>query len=142
MRLVRINERLAVSEQISPRNIAPLARAGYTAIINNRPDREALLQPGADAIAAAASREGLACIHLPVTGPDITEETVRAFQQALAASSGPVLAFCRTGARSLILWAIGEVLDGRMRKEDLIPFGAERGFDLSRAVDWLTAHGR
>lgn len=139
---VTINERFAVCGQIGPKDVPELARAGYATIVNNRPDGEALFQPDAAAIAAAAARAAVESVHIPVSGPDITEATVRAFQQTLAESRGPALAFCRSGSRSLILWAIGEVLDGRMAREDLIPFGSERGFDLSRAVDWLTENGR
>lgn len=142
MKLVRISERFSVSEQINPEDVEGLARAGYVAVVNNRPDCEADCQPPASAIAAAAADAGLSSTHIPVRGPDITEETVRAFQQAVAGSSGPVLAFCRSGTRSLTLWSIGEVLDERMAKSDLIPFGAERGFDLSGAVAWLAANGR
>ena len=141
MKRVWITEALAVGEQIRPEDVETLAAAGFAAIVNNRPDGEAPCQPEAGAIATAARRAGLASIHLPVVGADIGEDTVRAFQRALAASRGPVLAFCRSGTRSLTLWAIGEVLDGRMAKCDLVPFGAERGFDLSAAVGWLTTRG-
>lgn len=135
---VAINERFAVCGQIRPKDVPDLARAGYAAIVNNRPDGEVFLQPSGSAISAAAAQAKIDSFHIPVTGPDITEGKVRMLQKVLADSRGPVLAFCRSGSRSLILWAIGEVLDGRMTKEELVPFGAERGFDLSRAVGWLT----
>lgn len=141
MKPVRIDERFSVCGQISPRDVEGLARAGYTTVIINRPDCESFCQPKASAIASAAADAGLGCAHIPVRGPDITEQTVRTFQKTLAESAGPVLAFCASGTRSLCLWAIGEVLDGRMAKADLIRFGADRGFDLSGAVAWLTAHG-
>ncbi|MGB3389026.1 MAG: TIGR01244 family sulfur transferase [Pseudaminobacter sp.] len=142
MKPVQIDERLAVCGQISPQDISGLAQAGYTTIVNNRPDGEGFLQPTASAIADAAGKAGLRSAHLPVRGPDITEQLVRDFQKTLAESAGPVVAFCRSGTRSLTLWAIGEVLDGRMAKADLMQFGARHGFDLSGGVAWLATHGR
>lgn len=138
---VAINERFAICGQIRPKDIPELARAGYTAIVNNRPDGEVFLQPNAAAIAKAAALAKIDSVHIPISGPDITEEKVRILQKALADSRGPVLAFCRSGSRSLNLWAIGEVLDGRMKKDDIIPFGVARGFDLSRAAGWLADKG-
>lgn len=141
MKPVIITERFAVSGQIRIKDIPELAQAGYTAIVNNRPDGEVFLQPSAKAISTAAAQAKIDSFHLPVAGPDISEAKVRMLQKVLADSRGPVLAFCRSGSRSLILWSIGEVLDGRMTKENLTSFGAERGFDLSRAVGWLTVNG-
>src|SRR5690606_10504343 len=142
MKPVQIDERLAVCGQISPQDISGLAQAGYATIVNNRPDGEGFLQPTASAIADAAEKAGLRSAHLPVRGPDMTEQLVRDFQKTLAESAGPVVAFCRSGTRSLTLWAIGEVLDGRMAKTDLMQFGARHGFDLSGGVAWLATHGR
>lgn len=139
---VMIDERLSVCGQIGAKDVAMIAASGFTALINNRPDGESFGQPKASAIAEAAANAGLRCAHIPVRGRDITEESVRQFRQTLADSDGPVLAFCRSGARSLTLWAIGQVLDGRMTEDDLIRYGAERGFDLSTAVAWITANGR
>ncbi|WP_246727815.1 TIGR01244 family sulfur transferase [Chelativorans sp. Marseille-P2723] len=107
MKPVQIDERLAVCGQISPQDISGLAQAGYATIVNNRPDGEGFLQPTASAIADAAEKAGLRSAHLPVRGPDITEQLVRDFQKTLAESAGPVVAFCRSGTRSLTLWAIG-----------------------------------
>lgn len=141
MKPVAISERFAVCGQIRPKDIPELARAGYTAIINNRPDGEVFLQPNAAAIAAAAALAKIDSVHIPISGTDITEDKVRILQKMLADSRGRVLAFCRSGSRSLNLWAIGEVLDGRMKKDDVIPFGAAHGFDLTRAVGWLAENG-
>lgn len=141
MKPVRIDERFSVCGQIKPGDVDGLARAGYTTIIINRPDGEGFLQPKASAISAAATDAGLNCVHIPMRGLGIDEDTIRTFQKTLAESAGPVLAFCASGTRSLSLWAISQVLDGRMAKGDLVRFGIDRGFDLSGAVAWLTAHG-
>ena len=53
-----------------------------------------------------------------------------------------MLAHCKTGTRSATLYIIGEVLGGRMRKDEVTPLGERLGLDLSGAVKWLDAHGR
>jgi glyoxylase-like metal-dependent hydrolase (beta-lactamase superfamily II) len=52
-------------------------------------------------------------------------------------ADGPVYAHCKGGTRVLTLYVLGEVLDGRMRREEVEAFGKARGFDLSRAARWL-----
>ena len=141
MKPVRINENLSVSAQISAPEVAESAALGFTGVINNRPDNEEPGQPASDTMKSAATEAGLAYAHIPVRGPAITEATVRTFQAALAESEGPVLAYCRSGTRSLTLWTLGEVLDGRMAKDDVVPFGIKHGFDLTGALAWLNAHG-
>ena len=141
MEPIRIDKQLWVCGQINPKDVEALASAGFTALINNRPDCEDFCQPRANAIAKAAAQAGLASDYIPVRSPNIAEETVRAFQRAIAASSGPVLAFCRSGTRSLTLWVIGEVLDGRLSKREAAAFGEKLGLELSDAVAWLNARG-
>ncbi len=141
MKPVRINDRLSICEQLSTSDVSAAAASGIRVLINNRPDGEDFGQPRASEIAEAAAQAGLASAHIPLRAAEITEGAVRAFQCVLAENDGQVLAFCRSGTRSLTLWALGEVLDGRMAKDDVIRFGRERGFDLSGVVTWLGANG-
>ncbi|HET9963708.1 MAG TPA: sulfur transferase domain-containing protein, partial [Nitrospiraceae bacterium] len=99
-------------------------------------------QPSAAENRLLAEGEQLAYTHIPVTSGQISEGQVRAFQGALSNAEGPVLAHCKTGTRSALLYAIGEVLDGRMARDEVVPFGRSIGLDLSGAVTWLDAHGR
>lgn len=142
MKRISIDEKFSVSGQPSLAEIEGLGRAGVALLINNRPDGEEPGQPGSAAERAAAQAAGLAYLDLPVTGPTITREAVERFRAAVAAAEGPVVAHCRSGTRSLTLWAIGAVLAGDLRREDLPDFGARHGFDLSGAVRWLDANGQ
>lgn len=134
---VRINEKLAVSKQPELASFSKFAADGFKGIVNNRPDGEDAAQPGSAAEKAAADKASLAYAHVPVTSAAITEADVRSFQKALAAVDGPVLAHCKGGTRSLTLWVLGEVLDGRMRTDQVRAFGKQRGFDLRGAEAWL-----
>jgi uncharacterized protein (TIGR01244 family) len=140
MPITKVTDKLSVSPQPDPGAFKDFARQGFTALINNRPDGEELAQPGSAAEQKGAAAAGLAYHHIPVTGPTLTADDVRAFQAAVAASPGPVLAHCKSGTRSLTLYALGEVLDGRMPAEGLRAFGKALGFDLRGAEAWLAGH--
>ncbi len=136
MSAVKITDRLTVASQPDIGSIADLAK-DYAALINLRPDGEEATQPGNSAEHAAATDAKLGYAFLPVTGSTITEADIRAFQHAMNSADGPVYAHCKGGTRVLTLYALGEVLDGRMRREEVEAFGKARGYDLSGAVRLL-----
>jgi len=138
----RISDTLTIGPQLTADDIRHAKTKGFAAIINNRPDGEEPDQPSAAENGMAAAKERLGYSHIPVVPGQVSEGQVRAFQRALSEAGGPVLAHCKTGARSAMLYAIGEVLDGRMRKDDVAPLGQSLGLDLSGAVKWLDGHGR
>lgn len=80
-------------------------------IINNRFDREEPAQPASAAEEDAARAAGLAYVHIPVTSTDMTDEIVWRFKNAIDHAPGPVLAHCRSGARSFYLWLLSTALD-------------------------------
>lgn len=140
MRLTRIDDTLSVASQPTLSEIEALKDGGATALINNRPDGEEPGLPGTAAEAEAARAAGLAYHHIPVTGPTLGRAEIDAFRAAVRAAPGPVVAHCRSGTRSLTLHVLGEVLDGRLRRDEVAAFGTRHGFDLSGAVAWLDAN--
>ncbi|MFN3320084.1 MAG: bifunctional sulfur transferase/dioxygenase Blh [Allorhizobium sp.] len=137
MPALKITDNLSVSGQPEPTAFRDFAGQGFAAVVNVRPDDEEPGQPGNAAEAAAARAVGLGYAFIPVTGPAITTADIRAFQKALSDAGGPVFAHCKSGTRALTLHTLGEVLDGRMRREDVECFGKGFGFDLSGAARWL-----
>lgn len=137
MKLTKINERLTVTGQIDPANFADLAREGFKAIINLRPDGEDTDQPGNAVEKQAAQAAGVAYSFIPVTAATITEADIRAFQCAVNGADGPVVAHCKGAGRALTLHVLGEVLDGRMVREEVEAFGKSHGIDLSIGMRWL-----
>ncbi len=94
-----------VAPQLAPADMAEAARAGFRSVINNRPDFEGGPdQPTSATMAAAAAAAGLQYRHLPVAGGYQSPEEIAAFGALLAELPGPVLAFCRSGARSTRLY--------------------------------------
>ncbi|MFN7026340.1 MAG: bifunctional sulfur transferase/dioxygenase Blh [Pseudorhizobium sp.] len=140
MPVTRVTEKLSVASQPSIEDIRSLRENGFKTLINNRPDDEELEQPGTGVEAQEAKHCALAYAFIPVTAGTITEADVRAFQRAVDGSEGPVFAHCKTGTRSLMLYLIGEVLDGRMSADEMVEFGRSRGFDTGVADAWLKQH--
>lgn len=100
MDIKRLNAGIATSPQILPTDIEAIARAGYRSIICNRPDREEQRQPTARDIESASRAAGLGFAHIPVVSGSASESDAAAMAKALASLPGPVLAYCRSGARS------------------------------------------
>lgn len=120
---------LSVSPQLTAADVAEAAREGFKAIIDNRPDGEEPGQPSAADMQVLAATHGLAFAHVPTIGGQITDEHVARMSEALARLDGPVLAYCRTGTRSTMLWALGEA--GAQPADALIEVAARAGYDLS-----------
>ena len=92
--------------------MAAVAAHGYRTVINNRPDGEGGPdQPTSAQMQAAAAAAGLDYHYLPVISGSITAEQVVQMAELVKAASGPVLAFCRSGARSTQLWMMGTAND-------------------------------
>jgi uncharacterized protein (TIGR01244 family) len=125
----RVTDSLSVSPQVTEADMARAAAEGFVLVINNRPDGEDPSQPSGAAIEAAARAAGLDYLHVPVRGGP-TQEQVDAVRAAIQAANGPVLAFCRSGTRSIVTWSIGQALAGEDR-ETLVNQGREAGYDLS-----------
>ena len=136
----QVTEKLWIAPQPTVADFAEAKAKGITRIVNNRPDGEDPGQPTATESAAKATELGLSYVHIPIVPGEVTAEKVRAFQKALSEAEGPVLAHCKTGTRSLTLWAIGEVLDGRMTVADVNELGSRMGVDLAGAKNWLNAN--
>ena len=126
----KLDETISVAGQIEPADVAEAARQGFTFIINNRPDGEAPDQPSAAEMKAAADAAGLGYAAIPITHAGFSEDQVVAMGQALAAAPGPVLAFCRSGTRSTLIWALARARAGDAPAE-LSTKAAAAGYDLS-----------
>lgn len=92
---------VCVAPQLTPEAMAEAAALGFKSVVNNRPDFEhGPDQPTSAAIEAAAKAAGLEYRHLPVAGGYQSPEEIAAFADLLAELPRPLLAFCRSGARS------------------------------------------
>jgi len=126
----RVTDDFTTAPQISVADVAEAARQGFRTIINNRPDGEQPDQPSSAEIEAAAKAAGLAYHYVPVAGGP-TPEQVEAVKQIIAEAETPVLAFCRSGTRSIVTWSIGQAMSGALPRGELVSLGRQAGYDLS-----------
>lgn len=139
----QLDARIFASPQITVTEVAEAARLGIGLIVNNRPEDESDDQtPGAE-IAAAAAAAGIAYVAIPVTHAGFSEGQVQAMAAALASTDRPVLAYCRSGTRSTLLWALAEASRGQS-PHSLAAAAAQAGYDISpvRALMDMLAAGR
>jgi len=134
LELKRINDHISVSGQIQPADVSALKAAGFTTIINNRPEGESPDQPAGADIEAAARAAGLDYVAIPLGRDGVTPDMVEKTKAALAGSAGPVFAFCRSGTRSTTLWALSQA--GETDGAEIISQAAGAGYDMSH----LAAH--
>ncbi len=119
--LLPLADRVAVTGQLHPADMAEIAAAGFVAVVNNRPDGEAMFgQPRTAALRTAAEAAGLVFLDLPFSGPRASDDQVRAFADLLAAQPGRVVAFCKSGMRSALLWGAASIAAGRSLDEVLV----------------------
>jgi len=129
MNIKKITPRFFVSGQLSIADIGAIAASGIRTIFCNRPDNEKQGQPKAGEIAAAAEGLGITFVDLPVVSGFITEDNLADFERACRDAQGPILAYCRTGMRSISLWALTEAKT--LDTDAVLSATKEAGYDLS-----------
>ena len=126
----KLTDKIYVAPQIECDDVGEAATQGVTLIINNRPEDESADQTPGAAIETAAKAAGLAYVAIPVTHAGFAEWQVTAMADALDAAEGKVLAYCRSGTRSTLLWALARASRGD-HPAVLSEQAADAGYDLS-----------
>lgn len=121
---------LSVAGKLDRIDIEALAEAGVRTIVNNRPDGEDPDQlPAAEARRVAESH-GIAYHHIPVTMASLSHGDVEAFAEVLKTAPTPIVAHCRAGPRSALLWALARMREGA-DPSALVTDVARHGIDIS-----------
>lgn len=134
-----LTEAYAVSPQIDPVDFAAIKAAGYAMVIDNRPDGEIPPSHHTDVMAEAARAAGLEFVANPVIGGALTLANVEAQAAAMARATGPILAYCASGNRSSIVWALSQA--GQRSADELIGIPARHGYNLEALRPQLEARG-
>lgn len=132
----QLDDNVLVSGQIRPSDVPGLKQLGITMLINNRPDGEEPGQPLGAAIEDAAQAAGIEYRFVPIIrgiGPADVECMAEAFE---ACGEGKCLAFCRSGNRSALAWAVARSEQG-VPREEIERQAAEAGVDLSPVAHLL-----
>ena len=132
----QLDEKTLVDGQIGPGDVATLKAMGVTLIVNNRPDGEDADQPTSEEIEAAARDAGVDYRHVPIArglGPS----DIEAMREAMhSVGEGKLFAFCRSGNRSTLAWAVAKSEDG-VPREELDRLANQAGFDLGPVAHLL-----
>lgn len=107
-----LSETMLASPQISQDDIAKAANAGVKLIICNRPDGESPDEPQSAEIESLANEHGIAFAMIPVSHAGFSLPQVEAMAAAVEGADGTVLAYCRSGTRSTLLWALARAKMG------------------------------
>ena len=128
--LVSLTPELSVAGRLDRPDMEALARAGVRTIVNNRPDGEDPGQlPAAEARRLAESL-GIAYHHIPITAATLSRADVDAFAAILRGAATPVVAHCRSGTRSTLLWALSRMREGADPLA-LVADAARHGIDIA-----------
>ncbi|GAA3742569.1 uncharacterized protein (TIGR01244 family) [Sphingorhabdus rigui] len=126
----KLTDTFFAAPQISLSDVAEAKAAGISLIINNRPEDESADQTSGAEIAAAAQAAGIAYVAIPVTHAGFAEWQVTAMADAIENADGKILAYCRSGTRSTLLWALARAAKGD-HPAVLSEQAADAGYDLS-----------
>lgn len=130
-----VTDQFAVAPQITADDVTEIKNLGYAAIINNRPDDEVPGQPRGEEIRAAAEAQGLGYYDIQIQSGTLSPESVEATRETIAAIEGPAFAYCRTGTRSITLWALSQI--GQQDGHQILKAVKDAGYDLPFLEQYL-----
>jgi uncharacterized protein (TIGR01244 family) len=118
----------AVSPQIEQGDLPAIKAAGYVMVIDNRPDGEIPPHLGTAEMRRAVEASGLVFVANPVISGGLTMENVTTQAAAMAAATGPVFAYCASGNRCSVVWALTQA--GKRPVDELVGIPARFGYQL------------
>ena len=136
MRATNIQDNYFVSPQIQETDLETIAQAGFKIIICNRPDEEVHEGLRSKIMKPAVEKAGMAFYFLPLTFENLTTGISKKQFDIVASTSAPVLAYCTTGSRCALLWALSKV--NELEKEKILTVTANAGYNLTGLSDILT----
>ncbi|WP_146344079.1 TIGR01244 family sulfur transferase [Falsiphaeobacter marinintestinus] len=126
----------AVSPQITAEDAQAIADAGFKLVICNRPDAEVTPDLAEETIRAAVEAAGLRFEALPLTQETMTLDNAARHRALMESAEGPVLAYCRTGTRCSVVWALGHA--SILSPDDILSKTSAAGYQLDQLRPTLT----
>jgi len=129
----KVDENMLASPQISVADVAAARQQGVTVIVNNRPDGEDPSAPQSSDIEAAAKAAGIHYIAIPITHAGFSRpqiDAMRAELDRIADTDGKMLAYCRSGTRSTLLWSLAQATKGESPRI-IAAKAADAGYDIA-----------
>ena len=137
MKFAKINTELTVSDQITIEDLKEIQAQGYKTIFCNRPDQESEGQLTFLTIEKEAQNLGIKAIHQPVIGGQISDDDIAQFGSYFELAQKPIFAYCRTGTRCSMLWALSHAKT--LPIDEILSKAQIAGYDLSSLRDRLNS---
>ena len=128
VRPIKLSQYYHVSPQIEIEDIKVLADAGFTKVICNRPNEEIPAELHSEYMTIAAKAAEISFDFLPFTHQTMTIENIAKQAELIDAASGPVLAYCASGTRCTVIWALSQI--GKMSADDIIQTALKAGYNI------------
>jgi sulfide:quinone oxidoreductase len=135
MELHKITDDLSVASQLDAAALPLVAERGFRSVICNRPDGEAYGQPAFGPIEQAAAALGIKTAYQPVSSNAVSDADGAAFGKLLEELPKPILAYCRSGTRCTMLWALSEA--PKRPYKDIVLQAMRAGYDLTGLIPRL-----
>jgi uncharacterized protein (TIGR01244 family) len=133
-----ITPNFAVTGALEPEDFREIAARGFRAVVSNRADGEENGQLTGRDEAVLAWRAGLAFRHVPAAKHELfTDPVVEGMADALNGLEAPVLAHCKSGLRSAVLWAAASARGGSV--DSVLDALRRAGFNPDALRDELEA---
>lgn len=129
MKLKPITAKYHVTKTLRIEDLSELVNQGFAKVICNLPDGEVPECPPSEILKDAAKDFGIDFVYLPVTITEITPELVLQHTNEVINTHGGVAAYCATGRRSTVIWALE--FSNKRSLDDIIAKSKAIGFDLS-----------
>ena len=140
MDLRKISDQVFVAPQIRELDLPALQQQGIRSVICNRPDGEGADQPTFKELSQTAEKLGLQMRYVPVSGGLVHDADVANFGAALDALPKPVLAYCRTGTRSVTLWSLSQART--LPAAEILSAAQSAGYDMKGVVRRIVNGGK
>ncbi|MDB4241057.1 bifunctional protein tyrosine phosphatase family protein/NAD(P)/FAD-dependent oxidoreductase [Yoonia sp.] len=140
MDIKKLTPEISVAPQITPADMKAIKDQGFRAIICNRPDGEGADQPTFKEIEAEATKHGLDAAYLPIVAGKVGDDDADCFADLMTELPGPVLAYCRTGTRSAILWSLTQA--ETLNVAQILSVTKAAGYDMAGVVRRIVNGGK
>lgn len=130
MDIRKITDSYSVAPQITPEDLAAIRAAGFSTVICNRPDGEVPADLNAATMQAAAEAAGLEFHDLPLTHDTMSPQRIARHRAICENATGPVLAYCASGTRCTVVWALGQA--GHRPVNEIVSTALAAGYDLAQ----------
>ena len=128
MNIKQLETSYGVLGQIELTDLPEIAEKGFATLICNRPDSEIEAGLHSGVIEAEANRLGITFVYNPISPSGLTPENLEIQASAKAESNGPVLAYCRSGMRSTMVWSL--LKSGRLSVDEIVTVAASAGYNI------------